>query len=285
MRALIDDCAGRPAVLGIVAVGHQDDDLVEIGRGAGALNGATGDSVCQASCSPMVTLVLPAGVIASTLLLSAVQSVDSVIMAVGQADAWCARYMVAGLPSTGCGVQHIVVLVAVIDAAVPGAVAVGRPGAVLEMQLFSSGMTIAASAVGGIPVGPVDPGRVDIAGADIDVDGERDDGDFDVARGLLGILEVVRRLWAASLRAVILPLDAIEPVLSNASAILSFLMPHTTSPLALISTCGWPIRRQNIVETVAEPDSFRLKLPCCGEVNCGVTWTLLASGRSNIEVK
>src|SRR5206468_9690815 len=62
--------------------------LSRSGSGAGALNGATGDSDCQAICSPMVTLVLPVGVIASILELSAVQSVDSGIIAVGQAEAW-----------------------------------------------------------------------------------------------------------------------------------------------------------------------------------------------------
>ena len=40
-----------------------------------------------------------------------------------------------------------------------------------------------------------------------------------------------------------------------------------------------------MVATVAEPDTVKLKLPCWGEVNCWLTWTLLASGRSNIEVK
>ena len=71
------------------------------GEAAGALNGATGDSVCHAICIPMVTLVLPAGVIASILLLSAVQSEDSVIMDAGQFAAWWARYMVDALPATG----------------------------------------------------------------------------------------------------------------------------------------------------------------------------------------
>ena len=41
--------------------------LSRSGDGAGALNGATGDSVCQAICMPIVTLVLPVGVIASIL--------------------------------------------------------------------------------------------------------------------------------------------------------------------------------------------------------------------------
>src|SRR5882757_4792221 len=66
--------------------------LSRSGEAAGALNGATGDSVCHASCMPIVTLVLPVGVISSTLLLSVVQSVDSVIMEAGQLSAWSARY-------------------------------------------------------------------------------------------------------------------------------------------------------------------------------------------------
>ena len=40
-----------------------------------------------------------------------------------------------------------------------------------------------------------------------------------------------------------------------------------------------------MVATVAVPDTVKLKLPCWGEVNCWLTWTLAASGRSNIEVK
>ena len=65
--------------------------LSRSGAAAGALNGATGDSVCHAICIPIVTLVLPVGVIASILALSAVQSVDSGIIAVGQFAAWWAR--------------------------------------------------------------------------------------------------------------------------------------------------------------------------------------------------
>src|SRR3954454_18175058 len=62
--------------------------LSRSGAAAGAVNGATGERVCQANCMPIVTLVLPVGVIRSTWLLSEVQSLDSVIIAVGQAVAW-----------------------------------------------------------------------------------------------------------------------------------------------------------------------------------------------------
>ena len=48
--------------------------LSRSGAGAGALKGATGESNWKPQAMPMVTLVLPVGVIASTLLLSAVQS-------------------------------------------------------------------------------------------------------------------------------------------------------------------------------------------------------------------
>ena len=48
----------------------------------------------------MVTLVLPAGAIASIRLLRADQSCDSGIVTAGQAEAWWARYMVAGAPGT-----------------------------------------------------------------------------------------------------------------------------------------------------------------------------------------
>src|SRR6266702_3412748 len=65
--------------------------LSRSGDVAGALNGATGETDCQPICNPMVTLVLPVGVMASILELSAVQSVDSGIIGVGQAVAWCVR--------------------------------------------------------------------------------------------------------------------------------------------------------------------------------------------------
>ena len=42
--------------------------------GAGALNGATGESIWKPQARPMVTLVLPVGVMASILAFSAVQS-------------------------------------------------------------------------------------------------------------------------------------------------------------------------------------------------------------------
>src|SRR5262245_35954849 len=74
--------------------------LSRSGAAAGALNGSSAESVCQAICIPMVTLVLPVGVIASILALSAVQSDDSGIIAAGQAEACCAQYIVDVLPDT-----------------------------------------------------------------------------------------------------------------------------------------------------------------------------------------
>ena len=44
------------------------------------------------------------------------------------------------------------------------------------------------------------------------------------------------------------------PVLSSARARLSFLMPQTTSPAAVMSNCVWPIMRQNMVSSLAEAD-------------------------------
>src|ERR687887_383793 len=79
----VDDqrfCVLSPSVSAIMTLSRS-------GSGAGAVNGATGESDCQASCSPIVTLVLPVGVMASILELSAVQSYDSGIIAVGQAEA------------------------------------------------------------------------------------------------------------------------------------------------------------------------------------------------------
>src|SRR5215510_8557967 len=65
--------------------------LSRSGAGVGAVKGATGETDCQAICSPIVTLVLPTGVMASIFELRAVQSVDSGIIDVGQFWGWCAR--------------------------------------------------------------------------------------------------------------------------------------------------------------------------------------------------
>src|SRR6185437_3453035 len=61
--------------------------LSRSGAAAGALNGSSGEISWKPSASPTVTLVLPVGVMASILLFSAVQLVDSGIIAVGQAGA------------------------------------------------------------------------------------------------------------------------------------------------------------------------------------------------------
>src|SRR5687768_14844688 len=55
--------------------------------GGGALNGSTGDSSWKPQARPMVTLVLPAGLIWSILAFSAVQSKDNGIIAAGQLSA------------------------------------------------------------------------------------------------------------------------------------------------------------------------------------------------------
>src|SRR5262245_37602886 len=69
--------------------------------GAGALNGSFGDSSWKPHDNPMVTLVLPAGVISSIRALSAVQSsLSGIIAASGQFDAWWARNRVAGASVT-----------------------------------------------------------------------------------------------------------------------------------------------------------------------------------------
>src|SRR5262245_41530760 len=75
--------------------------LSRSGAAAGALNGSFGDSSWKPHARPMVTLVLPDGVMASILALSAVQSsVKDIIAAGGQFDAWWARNSVAGAPAT-----------------------------------------------------------------------------------------------------------------------------------------------------------------------------------------
>jgi hypothetical protein len=67
--------------------------------GAGAFSGALLASVCQPQARPMVMFVLPVGLMASILALSASQSSVSGSISVGQADAWCAGNRV--LPATG----------------------------------------------------------------------------------------------------------------------------------------------------------------------------------------
>jgi len=74
VRASIDDCDDDQRFCVFWPSVSRMTTLSRSGAGAGALNGATGDNVCHAICRPMVTLVLPVGIIASTLLLSAVQS-------------------------------------------------------------------------------------------------------------------------------------------------------------------------------------------------------------------
>src|SRR6266545_7057274 len=144
---------------------------------------------------------------------------------------------------------------------------------------------LAAGTVGGLPIGPVDPRGVDVTGADVDVDRERHDRHLDVARRLFRVLERGQEIMGGFLECRHLAARRHRSGIVERQRKIELLMPQTTSPLAVMSRLGWPIRRQNMVAMVAEPDTFKLKLPCWGELNCWVTWTLLASGRSNIEVK
>ena len=59
-----------------------------------------------------------------------------------------------------------------------------------------------------------------------------------------------------------MPLDAIEPVLSSASARLSFLMPQSTSRMAAKLDLDCPSSLANIGLTVPLPVILRMKLPC-----------------------
>ncbi|HWL75596.1 MAG TPA: hypothetical protein VNQ74_17145, partial [Burkholderiaceae bacterium] len=79
--------------------------------------------------------------------------------------------------------------------------------------------------------------------------------------------KVVSRLWAASLRAVILPLDAIEPVLSSANAILSFLMPHITSAEAEKLSWLCPSSLVNTGSMLPLPVILSVKLPPLGRTH------------------
>src|SRR5215468_2292902 len=86
VRASITDCVVDQRFWVLVPSVRAMMTLSRSGAGAGALNGATGESVCQAICNPTVTLVLPIGVMASIFALSAVQSSDSGIIVVGQVE-------------------------------------------------------------------------------------------------------------------------------------------------------------------------------------------------------
>src|SRR5262245_28404022 len=91
VRASINDCVDHQRFWVLSPSVSRMMTLSRSGEGAGALNGATGESDCQANCNPMVTLVLPFGVMASIFELRAVRSVDSGIIDVGHFEAWCAR--------------------------------------------------------------------------------------------------------------------------------------------------------------------------------------------------
>ena len=84
---------------------------------------------------------------------------------------------------------------------------------------------------------------------------------------LAAACKVLSRLWAAVFSAAILPLEAIEPVLSRASARLSRLMPQMISAVAEIAISVVPIRVAKRVGTVALPVSLSEKLPCWGALN------------------
>ena len=120
-------------------------------------------------------------------------------------------------------VLGVVVLVAVGDAAGPGVVA--RPASrsllLLRQELLSCSCLLHVPGCRSIrvPVGPVDPGLVVVAGADIDVLGEGNDRDVDVAGGSWRARSTDRPgSWRRSASPAILPSSAIDPVLSSTIA-------------------------------------------------------------------
>ena len=67
---------------------------------------------------------------------------------------------------------------------------------------------------------------------------------------LAAFCNVVSRFCDAVLSSVILPLLAIEPVLSSTSASSSFFTPHFTCVEDPMSSWSWPSIRVNVVGTV-----------------------------------
>ena len=97
--------------------------------------------------------------------------------------------------------------------------------------------------------------------------------------------KVVSRLCAAVLSWVSLPLCAIEPVLSSASASSSFLMPHFTCAEDEMSSFCCPSSLVNVVGTLPLAVTLSVKLPACGLARLAVSWTFATSGRLNCAVK
>ena len=143
-------------------------------------------------------------------------------------------------------IKDVVVLVAIHHAAVPGVVIVRHPGLGGRALLFLALLAVAnrgadVVAVFLVPLFPIQPVGIDVAGADIDFLRERDDGDLDVVVVHGHGLSVWISALAAFLSSAILLLESIEPVLSSASASSSFLMPHTTCDVHVDVEILWPI--------------------------------------------
>ena len=90
------------------------------------------------------------------------------------------------------------------------------------------------------PFRPVDPGRVDVRGSDVNVLGERNDGNIDVTGGFGEADSELIMSFAAVWSADILPLDAIDPVLSNTIATRMRELPHVDVELVPKLSCGKP---------------------------------------------
>ena len=118
--------ARRPAVLRVLAVRHQNDDLVDIGCGGRRVERRDRRQRLPGHLQSNGDVGVAGGDIASTLAFSAVQSVDSGIIEVGAsrglmgADTW------STLPAQSL-CQDVVVLVTIFDAAVPVAVRIRQP--------------------------------------------------------------------------------------------------------------------------------------------------------------
>ena len=147
---------------------------------AGTVNGAAVKD-CQPICRPIAWLVLPTGVMASIFAFSVVQSLVRPISEPEQ-DEYCSAGYKRGAGDRRI-VGGVVVLVAVGDAAVPGAVRGRRPDlAVRKAVALRVVFVVAAGAVDSLPQVPAQPVGSIIVGAEIHVLVEGDDRDIDVFR-------------------------------------------------------------------------------------------------------
>ncbi len=138
----------------------------------------------------MPWLVLPFGLILLTIAVSAAPVVAQRYGRSIRAGAVLFSRIEGG-GGAGGGRGDVLVVVAaarrsgvatIHHAAGPGVMVVGRPGLAVRraVALAIAVVRVAAAAVVGVPIGPVDPGRLVVGGVDVDVLHERHDRHVDV---------------------------------------------------------------------------------------------------------